>query len=396
MKALLLIILGLTLQLLVSGAAQACIHPGGGARNHGVRLVQSGQQILVLHDGERQTMVLSLGFESDEPLPSLGWFIPVPEIPSDYGTIDEGVFDELKRMVRPRRESMNQVASARSAGSAPRSRPADPGFVTLPPAQAGPFEIVPILVTGSHGPENLIEWMERNGFHPIAKPLIEHYAERDWAFLAVRVEPPEGEGALQTRASLPALTMTFGAPQIVLPLKLLTHNGQFPLSVYVVSTHGHPLSAFEGALSRGFSIGRTSQEVAEARASLPPRTPVPISELLVNRATVSDLSGAQKFRELLSTSQVADSRELHVRFLHVQRFNSGRAVPERWSEDIRVPDLREGERLMGRASTGQGVPEVGSEGSIGGACGGGCATLGLLPPLGLSWLVLVLVRTRRG
>ena len=64
-------------------AALACMHPGG-IDFHEVTLEQSDQTVLIVFHEGRQELILKGGYDSDEELPSLGWFIPLPTIPQRY------------------------------------------------------------------------------------------------------------------------------------------------------------------------------------------------------------------------------------------------------------------------------------------------------------------------
>jgi hypothetical protein len=326
-----------------SNDARACVHIGGVSGPE--RISQKGQHALALFDGSTEHLVLKIEYEAGEPVSSLGLVVPVPAIPSSYGTAPGELFDELHqwlplRVIRPRERS--------SGGGEDNGRGRAQPMVLLEPAQAGPYRIQPIQATGAAGVEALGAWMVDNDFQPIPPQALSYFAERGWTFLAVRVDAVEGTEHLETRGGLPPFRVSFETDRIVYPLKLEA-QGVFPVRLYVVTRTPLPRDAFDGAIARGFSLA-----AAPGVAGHPSGT----GGLTTDRHELTLSSARDQFASLLRELGGAWSEgPLYVRVLHNRRFGAGRAQPREWDEDLSIPPMPEGERLMGKPASVSGAAE---------------------------------------
>ena len=322
---------------LVPARTDACIHPGGGGGGGTTAISQKGQHAIAFFDGETEHLVVKIEYEADQPLESLGLVMPVPAVPKDYGTVRPGLFQALHDWVglAHRRPALRSRGAGGGGGSS-----ATP-LRMLPSAEAGPYRIQPLQASGAAGVTALRTWMQDNDFAPIPAEALGYFAERNWTFLAVRVDPAEGAASLEASGALPPFRVTFESERIVYPLKLEA-QGTFPVRLYVVTEEPLPLEAFRGATARGFEVAGNSRR----RAGL-------ISEVDEFHVDESPESLRWLMQEL--GAPFSDGRH-HLSVLHARSFGSGEADPRTWDEELAIPPPPEGERLQGVVATDQAEP----------------------------------------
>ncbi len=242
-----LLALGGLLPLLAppSTPARACLHPPRDAR---VSLGESGQEALILYENGVEDLVLRVALRSDRPLSELAWVVPVPTVPEEYGLARRGLFRALARWVRLRwtpdpRLRVRSTSRGRKGGA----------LRLLPPVRVGPYRVQPIQGRGPEAVEALSRWMAEHGFAAIPDESTRYYQERNWTFLAIRVQPPEGAD-LPSKSSLPPLRIRFRTPRIVYPLKFSSHMGQMAVRLYVLTPKPLSPSDLLGARRRGFHV----------------------------------------------------------------------------------------------------------------------------------------------
>ena len=336
--------IALLLVLMTSAApASACIHGAGGGTST-TPVSQAGQQALVLHHNGVEDLIMRIEYRG-EALTHLGWVIPVPNVPTAYATAAPQLFEQLDEAVKLVRHDAPRSKS-KSAGGGSSSNSA---VHLLPPASAGPFRIQPIKATGAGAATALNQWMTANGFAAIPAAGLAYYVERGWTFLAVRVEPTAGKTTLSASGGLPPLRITFKTPRAVYPLKLSTHGGIFAARIYLLTDQAHPDEAFEGARARGFEVvhrGRYLSTARHSRGTLRVRkhafsahdAPAALRPLLSERFGDKTVRLSVLFSERVNDTGIkrwADSPWKHVRF-----------APAAWAEDLSVPGLKDGQRLL--------------------------------------------------
>ncbi len=333
--------LALAAVLLVPSMVYACLHPGGSTQTTSVS--QEGQQALIVHHDGVEDLILKVEYAGLAGAASLAWVVPVPAAPSEYGTTDAGLFEDLDNWVRLRWVERRRT---RRRGGVDGPRSSSSSLVLLEAAQVGPFAIQPIQGRGPGAGVALNEWMTGNGFQAIPDTTLAYYLERNWTFLAIKVTPG-GADTMAERAGLPPLRITFPSDRAVFPLKLSTHMGEFPVRAYLVTATPLVEEDFGGARARGFEVlsggwyhrahgsrrrGRLESRVAGGRFTRD-RAPETLQPLL---------------------RRMGDA-PLHLSILLSERFNRTsrsesvqlRAID--WTEDLSVPGLAEGQRLMGVA-----------------------------------------------
>jgi hypothetical protein len=242
-------------------SAKACLHAeakmyGPTTRTDVFALSQKGQQALIIHHEGHEDLVMAFEVSASAPLSSLAWIIPVPSVPDSYGTASPNLLGAVAKWTSLRRvvtRRMNIRAKGRGASPAAAS-PTSQALQVLPTAEAGPYAIQPLKATGNAGVAALGKWMKDNGFVPLEKDKLSYYVERNWTFLAVRIQPADGAKAISDKGLLPPLRMRFASARAVYPLKLSTHQGVFPVRVDIVTKEPLPKGAFKGAKKRGFEV----------------------------------------------------------------------------------------------------------------------------------------------
>lgn len=305
-------------------------------------LSQKGQQALIIHHEGHEDLVMAFEVSASAPLSSLAWIIPVPSVPDSYGTASPNLLGAVAKWTSLRRvvtHRMNVRAKGRGASPAAAS-PTSQALQVLPTAEAGPYAIQPLKATGNAGVAALGKWMKDNGFVPLEKEKLSYYVERNWTFLAVRIQPADGAKAISDKGLLPPLRMRFASARAVYPLKLSTHQGVFPVRVDIVTKEPLPKGAFKGAKKRGF-------EVAGAKGAVYQSAPGAAAGTLLSNVHAFDTAKAPaELRKELA--RVKLDGKLHVRTLYARAFGKGAAKPADWKEDLAVPAPADGERLEGK------------------------------------------------
>jgi len=343
MRVLLLLIVA-TACVLIAGPAHACLHAGrASAEATSVALTQHGQQGLLIHRDGQQELVLAVDYQSDKPLDALAWIVPVPSKPDAYETTSAELFDELSTWAQLRRHLPKPPPLKGLRGrDTPASATRAP-MRMLEAAQAGPYEIQPIMAVGQDGVKALQDWMKDNKIPAIDAAQLTYYVDRGWPFLAIRIDPQEGQKSLATKGGLPPLRISFKTPQAVYPLKLSSHQGIFPVRLYLITDRKLEDAAFDDAVARGFEVAAAPGAKFLRYAHSAPGT-------LVASVSTFEAASAPKQLKALLTKAGMDG-ELSLRVLHAPKFGTGVGEPDNWKEDLAIPSLKEGEKLMVLAVT---------------------------------------------
>jgi hypothetical protein len=214
-----------------------------------------------------------------------------------------------------------------------------------------------------------------------------YYVKRNWTFLAIEVAPKQGNDSLKLEGRLPPVRVSFPSESIVYPLKFETHQGEFPVTLHVVTPAPIVDKDLSEARHRGFYVAanppqrcgepkkRSSAEQGDretgphkdaARHDAVDLTRVfgllgegavrdQISEIrerrkrmrlhngscgyFVNRAKVSLASarGMVFGDELKKVGAWNRNHSLYIRTLHTEALNSGLAEPDAWQTDVEIP-----------------------------------------------------------
>jgi len=243
-------------------AAWACIHA---PKHYKGSIAETSQEAVIFHQNGREELILKVAYkvEGDGPGPNqLGWVIPVPNQPDKYAVAERALFKELFDLTKPVPRGGFQKFKA----------PTDTkSIVLLEKTSVGEYTIQPILASGRHAGTALNGWLQKNGFGTLPDENLHYYLENQWTFLAIRIDPAKAGDTLKTTGTFRPLRISFLSDRIVYPLKFSSHQGSFPVNLYVITPRGLPRSGtspdLADALNRqlklfGFTTGSIPYQVS--------------------------------------------------------------------------------------------------------------------------------------
>jgi len=242
---------------LLAAPAFACLHMPADFAGSVEQSAQGG--IVIWNDGHEE-LILKNDFviraESGAAMPSsLAWVIPVPNEPTRYGVESPDLFESMFNLWEAEAERWRDrtgkvVHEEVSKGWGARNSPADSvdtdsveGIELLEKHQVGAYEIQPIRTTGPESGPALNAWLTESGFSEVPAANMAYYVERDWVWLAVKVNAAKNESSLSATGQLEPLRISFPSEQIVYPLKFSSHQGTFDVALWVITAE--PLEGFE-------------------------------------------------------------------------------------------------------------------------------------------------------
>jgi len=200
------------------------------------------QKAIMVYDAGREDLILQVKYEGT--VSEFGWLVPVPNLP----TVQKGsmkCFYELSQYTQRHFETAWQhnqtksmslgVAGIDSAGKS------EPPVKVIEIKTVGAYEIA-VLATKDTGA--LEKWLEANhfSFPTNATAVIDSYVQRQWYFVAAKVNLEQGAlGLVSSALKLPAgelnpLQISFASEHCVYPLKISSANGTpSEVQVYVLS-----------------------------------------------------------------------------------------------------------------------------------------------------------------
>jgi len=175
---------------------------------------ETDQKAVIWHDGETETIILSIVFKGD--VKEFAWVIPVPAKPDVTKGVDE-LFVSLDDLTSPKRGSDINIAAPGLFGGVDR------GAKSVTVIETKKVDIYDISVLSAQDSSDLQSWLEENGYeYPKNKEhLLRSYINRGWYFVAAKVntqELPLAAG-LKTGHATP-LKISFPSEKIVYPLKI--------------------------------------------------------------------------------------------------------------------------------------------------------------------------------
>ena len=348
------LILALYITLDASSITEACLHARSGSQPRDTWVKQTNQTALILFDGERQELILSADYYSAQPLKSLAWVLPIPALPTHYETASTKLFPALNRWAGLKRKVVTQIAKSMKSARSKSNDRQRPLIRLAKPAQIGPYQIQPIQASGVEAMTALNKWMTSHGFATLPEEGLKYYLERSWTFLAIKVDPSRDTDSLKSKGGLQPLRVGFPSKRAVFPLKFSTHMGEFSARIYLFSTAKFRRRDFAGARDRGFEVVHKGRYYGTARFSkwglaATPRVymrglPKPLRSLISSFFGDKVPTFSALYNQRVNTSKSAWG------------YNKRRTVqfkPAEWSEDLSIPGLAEGQKLMGTVKVTQ-------------------------------------------
>lgn len=170
------------------------------------------EQALLIVDGERQQLLISV--DLSDAAPDAALIFPVPAAPDavDQPAGGEGLFAYLQAATQPlvrteRRVRWGLRRDEAAGGAAPA------GVDVLGREVIGGYEVARLAADDAGA---LNAWLVENGYSlpPAAGPILAAYVAEGWAFVAVRLADAAPEG------SLAPLRISYTSPERVYPLRL--------------------------------------------------------------------------------------------------------------------------------------------------------------------------------
>jgi hypothetical protein len=206
---------------------------------------QSLQEALIVHaDGHEELVLRVRPFfpEAAEPPAFLAWLVTVPSPPSAYRTAAPGIFESARGLherlqalydaqkPQPFRIAPSLGASVESA--APRQAQ---GLEINAPVTVGPYTITEVRTRGAEAVEELNRYLAENEFGTEDPDHLRWFAENDFTFLCIRIEPPPGALRLGTHLELDPLQIGFASERPYYPGKYSANQGNFGLGLSLLT-----------------------------------------------------------------------------------------------------------------------------------------------------------------
>jgi hypothetical protein len=228
------------------------------------------QRALIAFDGKRQVMLIEsrISLQDGRPAMSLGWVVPVPNVP-EIAVADPAAVRDMYRQIRHntdpttlpvvpfvfallpfaylygnflRRRGHPDATLLRSSVlvgliggilslvslSAPTPAGPESGVEVIKALQVGPLDAK--VLRASSGAE-LVDWLKVNGFAYGERDVdaVEDYLRRRWLFVAAKLTPQAGT-AFEGVSGSPPLVLSFPTKEALYPVALTAAGGQ-PLNL---------------------------------------------------------------------------------------------------------------------------------------------------------------------
>jgi hypothetical protein len=239
---------------------------GGGSVGSGPAtvIVQGGERVVFAQGEDGVTMHVEVRYEGDPT--KFGWLLPVPRptpaairtgarpftLEALLSVSARDLFDTLQTATDPRYDLVdggvgaNLCSSDSGCGSGCAvedmatlntrddltGTPGKPTVWVSDQALIGPYEAQLIEATEA---DDLYAWLEASGFYqdPAARPLLQHYIDDNWGFIALRLQSGQTTGDLRPIA----LHVSEGSPCVPLRLTAIAATDDMPILVWVLGAH---------------------------------------------------------------------------------------------------------------------------------------------------------------
>lgn len=218
-------------------SAQACLHP---AREFKYPIKAGAQKGLILFADGRQTMVIRPSFtvegegltvkdDAVEGFTTIAWLVPTPNLPEGYKEADAKLFSELSDFTEAEeRVARNGVKELKGEWDGPTE---DQGMEMHEEVKVGDYTIQPIKAKGELGQLELNNWLKNNGFAEVSADVLKHYTDKDYYWLAIKLDNPKG---LPADGEVKPLQLSFATEKPVYPIKINHGSGGFDLELWVI------------------------------------------------------------------------------------------------------------------------------------------------------------------
>jgi hypothetical protein len=219
---------------------------------------ETDQKAVLFHDGNLETMILSVTFRGDAE--NFSWIIPTPSRPEVSKSTDE-LFIALNKLTTP---TYNYRAMPMYGGGMSDEATAESGVAIL---ETKKVEYYDITVLEANDPEALAKWLKENNyqFPEEGKYLLDDYVINKWYFTAIKIDAKSSNSGVESQLrqghAVP-LKFIFESSKILFPLKIsgIAEYFKYPDSKPV------PLIMEEEIISPGIEVDTKSavSEIAPA------------------------------------------------------------------------------------------------------------------------------------
>ncbi|MGE3851132.1 MAG: DUF2330 domain-containing protein [Planctomycetota bacterium] len=240
----------IALVLLPPTAARPCMH---GPADYKGSMVETSQQAIIFFDQKtsREELVIRINYrettDNTAGPGNFGWVVPVPTVPDSYAVEDTAVFKQIFEFV----ERTHAQLTSDERGL---TFEADSTYELelLSRVSVGEYDIQPIRARGAGAGAGLNKWLTANGYNEVPVANMQWYLDRNWTFLAIRINAvtldEDSEGSVRP------LRISFATPEIIYPLKFSSHQGQFDVTLYVITAEPLPRRELDWPLHHSFDF----------------------------------------------------------------------------------------------------------------------------------------------
>ncbi|MFW6126137.1 MAG: DUF2330 domain-containing protein [Chloroflexota bacterium] len=175
-------------------------------------IYQPSQKAIIVHQDGREDLVLQVRYEGD--VEEFAWIVPVPDYP-DVDVSPPELFEELAYFTAVEAyDGGGGLFACLPAGGASKESHVDVW-------EEDSIGIYDYAILSTTDPQALVEWLNAHGypFPHDGEEAIDHYVDKEWYFVAVRIHPgEEAEGLAQ--GTVQPLRLGFDSRDIVYPLKI--------------------------------------------------------------------------------------------------------------------------------------------------------------------------------
>jgi hypothetical protein len=189
--------------------------------------------------------------------------------------------------------------------------------------------------------------MKDQGFGTLPADKLAYYIERDWTFLAVKIQGKHRADTMDASGRLPALSITFASKQAVYPLKLSTHMNEFSSKITLFTLVKPKKEDFRAAVDRGFEVLHADGYLSERADGSAP--------LVANNTEFSQRDVPRALKRAMRARFGMKPKTLYMSVLLNERVNAKKGEgprytsrPHEWPEDLSVPGVPDGQQLRWR------------------------------------------------
>ncbi|MFH1574778.1 MAG: DUF2330 domain-containing protein [Acidobacteriota bacterium] len=197
-------------------------------RNRNVDILEPEQKAFILFDGGWEDLILEVKYEG--AVSDFGWIVPLPSEP-EMSPGEAEIFEYLSQATQEPKLGRSELGVRLGAT-------AGEGVEVLKRERVGIYDATVLAARGS---DDLSLWLKQNEFRlpEKASPTLDHYIQRDWVFVAMKIAVEAADSTTAERLStgtIQPIRFHFQSPEPVYPLKISSIlPGETDVLLYVVA-----------------------------------------------------------------------------------------------------------------------------------------------------------------